>query len=200
MKRFIAILLALAVILSVIAFAFFFFSYGESTFEFDCVNFRVRYCERTRTRLFDWVLSERCSEPEEHAVGQRLRELGVLEPVRPQAAEWILMSGFKPGVRGWRGPGRHFITALGEVSFGTAVTLPAEENLAENAWVKWASRDPIAAREFWEKFRTFAEERGKDDGYSQAWYLQAAKDYLEQNHFKVSAPELAAHAERALAE
>src|SRR5436853_3657868 len=89
------------------------FPVSESTFEFDGVNLRLRGCSRYRAWLVGVVLWERCSPPEDHPTAARLRELGVLSPVREEASRWLLIKGFTAGVRGWIGQGREYVRALG---------------------------------------------------------------------------------------
>src|SRR4051812_10147063 len=78
----------------------------ESTSEFDGVNLRLRGCSRTRSWLLGFVMREQCSEPWDHPTAGRLRELGVLAPVREEDSRWLIIKGFTPGVRGWIGPGK----------------------------------------------------------------------------------------------
>jgi hypothetical protein len=171
----------------------FLFPKSEYTFEFDGVNLRLRDCTRYRSWLLGFVLWEQCSPPHDHPTAIRLRELEVLGPVREQDAQWLLIKGFTSGVRGWIGPGRDYVRAMGASSFGTPVTLPAEEDVSKNLWVKWAVKDPPAAKHFWQEMQATAirTERG---GY----YLHAAKEYLEEQKLVVKGEELEAHARRAI--
>jgi hypothetical protein len=132
-------------------------------------------------------IKEKCSEPEEHAVAGRLRDLGVFAPIREEDSRWEFMRGFKPGVRGWRGAAKEYIMELGAVTFGAAVTLPAHEDLEKNIWVQWAVRDPKAAKFFWSKFRAFVQK----GGYG-GMYLGIAKFYLNENKLKVDLPAMEA--------
>jgi hypothetical protein len=164
---------------------------SEVTFEFDTVNFRDRECQRDRSKWFGFVLREKCFKAEEHAVARRLRELGVLEPIHEEDSRWELMAGFKPGVRGWRGEGKYFIRELGEVTFGTAVTFPAKEDLEKNIWVHWAQQDPKIAKQFWANLQSFV----RKGGYG-SLYLRIAKTYLKENKFKIDLPAMEAFIEK----
>jgi hypothetical protein len=121
---------------------------SEFTFEFDGVNLRLRECSRTRSWLFGFIIKEQCCEPQEHATASRLRELGILAPIVEEDSQWLLIRGHKPNVRGWIGPGRNYVRGLGAYSFGTAVTLPADEDLEKNIWIKWSVKDPKGAKHF----------------------------------------------------
>src|SRR2546428_7654050 len=85
------------------------------------------------------------------------------------------MRGFNPRVRGWRGEGRNYIRGLGETTFGAAVSLPADEDLDKNVWVRWAKQDPDGSKEFWRRLQTFAK-NGKPGGYA----LEVGKMLLEE--------------------
>jgi hypothetical protein len=165
----------------------------EYTFEFDGVNLQLRDCSRYRSWLWGFVIWERCSAPQEHPTAVRLRQLGALGPNRSEDERWLLMSGFKPGVRGWRGPGRDYVRALGATTFGTAVTLPAQEELAENLWIKWALADPPAVKHFWQELQSV--ELQRECG---AYFLEAAKEYLENHGVNVGGANVEAHAHRAI--
>jgi hypothetical protein len=164
----------------------------ESTFEFDGVNLRLRDCSRCRSWLFGFVLWENCSPPHEHPTAVRLRELGVLGPVREQDSQWLLIKGFTSGVRGWVGGGREYVRTLGAAFYGTPVTLPADEDLSKNLWIEWAIKDPPAAKHFWQEVQAVAI-RTKRGGS----YLWAAKEYLEERKLVVVGSELEAHAKSA---
>jgi hypothetical protein len=167
----------------------------EITWEFDCINLRVPYCERIK--LDEKLLREVCDDPAEHEVAKHLRKLGVLGPIRENEAKWTLMSGLKPGVRGWRGPGRRYVQELGNVSFGTPVTLPAQEDLDKNLWVKWARRDPEAAKKFWQFFQAGVKKKGVLFG---EYCLFHAKEYLESHNLLVSFGDLEKNLSKTLAE
>lgn len=151
------------------------FPLHEYTFEFDEVNLRLRECSRYRSWVMGIVVWERCSPPADHPTATRLRELGVLPPVKEGEAKWVLNKGFTPGVRGWVGPGKWSVRALGVTSFGTPVTLPAKEDVAANPWVRWAAADPAGAAHFWREAREFIPS-GKF-----ALYLLSARQYLDEH-------------------
>lgn len=193
MKR---IFVIAAVMVLLVAGLALYLRYEEVTYEFDCLNLRLRYCERTRLSLFDVVLSEKCSTPKDHAVATKLRELGILEPVDERESRWELVAGFKPGVRGWRGNGRMCIRALGATTFGTAVTLPAEEDMATNVWVKWALQDADAARQFWHKRQLMVAQNCD----ASIFYLYLTKEYLEGHKGPVALRDLETQVTRSLQE
>lgn len=146
----------------------------EQRYEFDLFNLRTRYCESSLFR-------ERCSEPIDHPTAKRLRELGVLPPVSEEDAQWELNSGFKHRklleiVRGWRGPGRDYIRALGPTTWLTPVPFPGEEDLSQNPWVRWALQEPDDVRAFWHEQREIA---AADPNYA-ATRLMFAGDWLQQ--------------------
>jgi hypothetical protein len=172
-----------------------FFPKSEYTFEFDGVNLRLRDCSRYRSWLFGFVLWESCSPPVEHPTSARLRELGVLEPIREESSRWLLIKGFTPGVRGWIGPGREYVRALGAFSLGTPVTLPAKEDLSKNLWVEWAIKDPEAARHFWKEMQGVASRT-----YRGGYYLWVAREYLEEHKLAVVGSEVETHARHAIQE
>ena len=154
------------------------FPVQESTYEFDAVNFRLRVCERARAFAFGFVMWERCGPVADHPTAARLRELGVIGPVNEPATRWVLIKGRRPGVRGWHGEGKTYLRALGETSFGTPVPLPVNEQLAKNAWVRWAVHDPAAARRFWARAQLPPTEVWHHGGL-----LQAARMRLERSPF-----------------
>jgi hypothetical protein len=183
------------VLVAVVGFAIAtFVPISESTFEFDGVNLRSRECFRNRSWLFHFVLSEQCSEPQDHAAALRLRELGVLGPILEKESHWLLIQGYKTGVRRWRGPGRDYVRNLGATTFGAAVVLPAEEDLSENIWVKWAVKDPKGATHFWQELQSVAM---KQPGLGGA-FLRAAEEYLQEHKLVVVATDLEAHARHAI--
>ncbi|HEX3658259.1 MAG TPA: hypothetical protein VHV55_20895 [Pirellulales bacterium] len=158
---------------------------SEYTFEFDGVNLRMRECVRTRSWLFGFLLSERCSPPQEHPTAVRLRELAVLAPVQDAESQWLLVKGFRSGWRGWKGDGALYVRYLGASTVATPVPFPAEETLSDNIWVKWALNDPKAAADFWSDFQTVAKTSRKG-GYM----LMAGDQYLKDHKLKVDGPEL----------
>lgn len=161
----------------------------ESTYEFDAVNFRLRACKRARALAFGFVLWERCGPVADHPTAARLRELGVVGPVKKTRTRWVLIKGFKPGVRGWHGDGKRCLRALGETSFGTPVPLPANEQLDRNAWVRWALHDPAASRRFWARVQN-----APADDWHYVVLLEAARGRLERNPFPADDAELETHA------
>jgi hypothetical protein len=130
----------------------------ERRFELDEVNLQLRYRSVTRSRLVPVVYHDRSSEPTEHATARRLRAMSVLPPVIQEQSRWVLIKGFRLGIRGWIGPGRLYIRVLGESSFGTPVTLPVPEDLSQNVWVRWAENQPEVAVQFWRRFQCIAQE------------------------------------------
>lgn len=167
----------------------------ESTIELDCVNLRIRECSRYRSWLLGFVLRETCTAPWEHPTAVRLRELGVLAPVRDEHAQWAMIKGFKVGVRGWYGAGHDYLYALGPVTMLTPAPWPANEDLSKNIWVEWAVKDPAAAKHFWQEVQAIAA-RTQDVSY----YVSAAKGYLENHKLDVVGSELEAHARFAIGE
>lgn len=169
------------------------FPVEESTHEFDAVNFRLRACKRARAFSFGFVMWERCGPVAHHPTAARLRELGVIGPVNEPASRWVLIKGRRPGVRGWHGEGKTYLRALGETSLGTPVPLPVSEQLATNAWVRWAIHDPAAARRFWARAQ-----RAPADDWLAVALLGAARMRLERRPFPVDDRELEADARSAL--
>jgi hypothetical protein len=165
------------------------FPQSENTLEFDSVNLRLRECSRSRSRLLGFALSERCSPPSDHPTAARLRELGVVAPVSEGDARWVLIKGFKSGVRGWKGAGSEYLRALGPTSFGTPVPLPAGEDLSRNVWVRWATRDAAAAGQFWREVREQSLDP-RDGDWKVARSLTAAAVLLEERDCQVSADEI----------
>ena len=161
------------------------FPVSESTYEFDGFNLRTRSCRRTRCWLPGWVVRERCSPPADHSTAVRLRGLGVLTPVSERDANWVLIKGFKPGVRGWSGPGREFLQVLGPTTFGTPVAFPATQDVSKNSWVRWAVEDPQTATQFWSHYQA---EVAHD--WRGSRYLYASQFYLGEHGFRVSLREL----------
>src|SRR5262245_48144476 len=151
------------------------FPKSEETFEFDCVNLRLRECSRCRSRLLGFVLWENCSQPWEHPTAARLREIGMIPAVREEDSRWLLIKGFTTGVRGWIGAGREYVRGLGAASFGTPVTLPAQEDVSENIWVRWAVKHPKGSKQFWQAFLDLARQN-LHGGYYNAYFLRAARD------------------------
>ena len=101
------------------------FPLRESTYEFDAVNLRLRACSRYRSGLTGIVLRERCKPARDYPTAARL-QIGVLPSVNERESRWVLIKGFKPGVRAWRGTGREYLRVLGAVTFGTPVPLPVQ--------------------------------------------------------------------------
>jgi hypothetical protein len=161
MKRRLRTSIVLLVIIGLPPLAWF-TSATESFYEFDVVNFRLRYCERIvfySTKIPFWST---CSEPTEHEVGSKLREMGILAPIREDETKWVFMRGFRSDsrVRGWRGDGTGYVRGLGASTFGAPVTLPANEDLEKNVWVLWAKRDPQQSKQFWQRLEAFAKNGG----------------------------------------
>lgn len=183
----------IVVLTLLVAIAFCLFPKSEETFEFDGVNLRLRECSRSRSRLLGFVFWEHCSQPWDHPTAVRLRELGMIPPVREEDSRWLLIKGFTTGVRGWMGAGREYVRGIGAASFGTPVTLPAQEEVSENTWVRWAVKDPEGSKQFWQSFLDLARQN-LHGGYYNAYFLRAAKDYLEERKLEITVPELQAHA------
>ena len=168
---------------------------NERRYEFDEVNLRLRYRSVTRSWLLPIVYNDRSSAPAEHATASRLREKHVLSPVNDEESRWVLIKGFRPGIRGWIGPGRLYVRVLGESSFGTPVTLPVPEDLSKNVWIRWADNQPEVATRFWRRFQRIARETpvgGK--------LLIAVKEHLEQRRHSVVAGDFEAGVERFVVE
>ena len=173
--------------LGVLVFFVFVLSDSEATYEFDIVNLRTRSCSRTHSLLFGILLRESCSAPKDHPTAVRLRELGVIGLVVEEESRWVLSRGFKAGVRGWQGPGGYYIWSLGATTFGSAVRLPAQEDMAQNLWIRWATKDMEGAKRFWKQLRDFA----MQSDYS-GMYLHRAKEYLEARKIEVDAERMEA--------
>lgn len=172
------------------------FPESEYALEFDSANLRLQNSTRYRSRLFGFVLWERYSLPEEHPTGARLRTLGVLPPIREEESRWILIKQFTSGGRrSSKGTGSYFLESLGATTFGTPVTLSAAESLDENIWVRWAVKDPTAAKHFWQEVRVVSAEAAND--WKGVNYLLAAREYLEQHKLEVVGAEVEAHARQA---
>jgi hypothetical protein len=171
------------------------FPKSEYTIELDGVNLRMRECSRYRSWLLGIQLWERCGVAWDHPTAARLRELGALAPVSEDDAHWVLVKGFTSGVRGWTGPGRHYVVALGASSFGTPVTLPAEENISQNVWIRLAEKDAEEARRFWLQFQS-----GRARTASGGAYLWTVREYLNEHGLEVKPAELDEHVRRALGE
>lgn len=164
-------------------------STAESRHEFDMVNLRTRFCKGN-------IYHERCSEPVEHAVGIRLRELGVLPPVSESEAHWDLIKGFKPGVRGWKGNGGDYLRRLGESTRLTPVPLPAAEDVSDNIWVRWATNNADDSRRFWDVQRSLVRSRPSFAVHQ----LLVASRYLEAHEARATFAEIDAEIRRALPE
>lgn len=162
---------------------------AERRWEFDTLNFRTRYCEAN-------LFHERCGQPVNHATGLRLRELGVLPPISDMGAKWELIKGFKLGVRGWRGYGQDYVSRLGATTWLTPVSLPADESLAENIWVRWAMNNPDDARKFWQMQRWLAPTQSSLAAY-RLWY---AMRYLNDHDTRASYDEVESEIRRSLPE
>jgi hypothetical protein len=167
----------------------------EFTFEFDSVNLRLRDCARYRSWLLGFTLWQSCSPPDSHPTATRLRELGVLPEIDEQDSQWVLIKGFKSGVRGWKGRGSYILQALGATTFGTPVTLPAKEDVTQNVWVKWTVKDPEASAHFWKEVRALAFQ--DKIGWRAEQYLLAAREYLEKHKENVVGAEVEEYARRA---
>jgi hypothetical protein len=161
------------------------FPLTERTYEFDAGNFRLRYCERGRAWLFGVVVWERCEPPMDHPTAVRLRQLGGMDAPDEARARWVLIKGFRPGVRGWHGDGKEFLRGLGPTSFGTPVPLPVNEELAQNGWVRWAAHDPAASRRFWRRVQT-----ARDRGHPLRFVAIHGRQYLETHPMPADEAEL----------
>jgi hypothetical protein len=74
---------------------------------------------------------------------------------------------------------------LGATSFGTPVTLPADEDVSGNVWVRWAEKDAEAAKHFWQEVRALAiSEQGGD--WRAVEYLRAAVEFLMERGLNVT--------------
>ena len=165
------------------------FPQSESTFEFDAANLRLRECSRSRSWMLGFAFSERCSPTSDHPTAARLRELGVIPAVIEADARWVLIKGFKPGVRGWKGAGSEYLRALGPTSFGTPVALPASEDVSSNVWIRWAAKDSAAASQFWGDVRKHVL-GGRDGSWEAARSLMVVGRLLEERDCQVSAGEV----------